>query len=324
MTTLPSILVLGGGPDSEREVSLNSARMATAALERAGYRLHNQTIDRLSIGELAALPGEVIFPLLHGGWGEGGPLQDLLEADGRPFVASGSRAARAAMDKVATKFAAQALGIVTTVAHIVDLRDTVCPLPYPVVLKPVHDGSTIGLYICRSDEQWAEARQKIDRQRIESLGTSTNTYMIEPCVTGEHGKPARELTVGLLDGKALPIIEILPAAGVYDYQAKYTRNDTRYVLDPRLPSGVAERVKRDTERLAAAMGIRHVARADFMLDGDGQPWFLEINTTPGFTDHSLVPMAARHLGIEMPELCARLVQMAVRDAQLADKPGALA
>jgi D-alanine-D-alanine ligase len=117
----------------------------------------------------------------------------------------------------------------------------------------------------------------------------------------------------LLDGRALPIIEIVPAEGLYDYEAKYTRDDTTYVVDPELPSGVADRIKEQTARVARALRVRHIARADFMLDSSGSAWFLEINTMPGFTDHSLVPKAARKLGLEMPELCSTLIRLALRD-----------
>lgn len=306
-----SVLVLGGGPDSEREVSLVSAKYIADALDQSGrYQAERRTIDRITIDELRQMPGDVVFPALHGGWGEGGPLQDLLESDGRPFVGSASRAARAAMDKVATKFIASGLGIPTPAMHILDARDTVCPLPFPVIIKPVHEGSTVGLFVCTDLQKWAWARKTLDDDFVVG---DRRTYMIEPCITGPGGAKARELTVGLLDGRALPIIEIRPADGLYDYEAKYTRNDTQYLLDPPLPPGVAENIKRQTEDLARAMHIRHVARADFMLDGDGRAWFLEINTLPGFTDHSLVPKAARQTGVEMPEVCSRLVEMAIRD-----------
>lgn len=308
-----AVLVLGGGPDSEREVSLVSARCIADALDAGGrYRAERRTIDRIDIDELRGMPGDVIFPALHGGWGEGGPLQDLLEADGRPFVGSRSSGARWAMDKIATKFAAQNLGILTPRAHVLDARDTVCPMPFPVVIKPIHEGSTVGLFVCHDSADWSRARATIDEAFI---GGERRCFMFEPCVTGgpdTRGR-ARELTVGILDGKALPVIEIRPAEGLYDYEAKYTRNDTEYLLDPPLPAGVDARIKDATERLAAEMGIRHVARTDFMLDGAGAAWFLEINTMPGFTDHSLVPKAAAKTGLAMPELCGRLVELAIRD-----------
>jgi D-alanine-D-alanine ligase len=204
---------------------------------------------------------------------------------------------------------------------VLDLRDAVPPMPLPLVIKPVHEGSTIGLFVCRTDADWAKARRHIE---IEFLQGSQRVYMIEACIQGQGGVAGRELTVGYLDGQALPVIEIIPAsakatdktadAGLYDYEAKYLRDDTTYVLEPKLPQGVTETIQRHTVELARTMGVRHLARTDFMLDAAGTPWFLEINTLPGFTSHSLVPMAAKHIGIPMPDLCSRLVQMAIRDA----------
>jgi D-alanine-D-alanine ligase len=310
--------VLGGGPDAEREVSLTSSQAVADAINQSGrFTALREVIDTLSIDTLRALRGDIIFPVLHGGWGEGGPLQDLLEFDGRPFVGSMSRAARQAMDKLSTKLVALRLGIPTTEGWVLDRRDNTPPCALPLVIKPVHEGSTIGLYVCRTMQEWADARRKIDQET--EFGT-VRSYLIEPMIAGETpaagrttAKAGRELTVGIIDGHALPIIEIVPAEGLYDYEAKYTREDTDYRLDPALPAGVKDRIQDQTARIARALGVRHVARADFMLDAFGTPWFLEINTMPGFTSHSLVPKAAAHAGIPMPELCARLSEMAVRD-----------
>lgn len=321
--TRPSVLVLGGGPDAERDVSIKSASAIARALRDfagdehfSGFDVRLEIIDRLDAPALAALPGQVIFPYLHGPWGEGGPLQDLLEADGRPYVGAGPRAARAAMDKLATKLVAAELGIATPPAWVVNPADPVCPTALPVIIKPVHEGSTIGLSVCLTRADFSAALQRIHAERAGGL---VRTYMIEPKIGGARavGAPggARELTVGLIDHAALPIIEIRPRQGLYDYDAKYLRDDTEYLLDPPLPGSVGKKIARATTRLAKALGIRHIARADFLLDADATPWLLEINTTPGFTDHSLVPKAAAHAGTAMPALCARLVAMALRDAR---------
>lgn len=298
------VLVLGGGPDAEREVSLKSSRAVAEALKRAGsFAVNYQVVNTPTRDELRGMSGDVVFPVLHGRWGEGGPLQDLLAADGRPFVGAGPMGARLAMDKVATKSLAMSIGVPATPTAALDPRDTGCPLPLPVVVKPVHEGSTVGLYVCRTEGEWLAAH--------EASARSGKPCMIEPFI------PGREITVGLVDGRPLPIIEITPAEGLYDYEAKYTRNDTRYALHPALPPGVAERVTADTVRLAQAIGARHIARADYIVDPAGRPWLLEINTMPGFTDHSLVPMAARAApgpGMEMPALCTMLVEAALRDA----------
>jgi D-alanine-D-alanine ligase len=222
------------------------------------------------------------------------------------------------MDKVATKSLALAIGCPATATAILDPRDDGAPLPLPFVVKPVHEGSTVGLFVCRTMEDWRAAHR--------ASVASGKACMIEPYIQG------RELTVGVIDRAALPIIEITPAEGLYDYEAKYNRSDTKYQVNPRLPAGVAERVAADTLKLAAAMGVRHLCRVDFMLDAQGRPWLLEANTMPGFTDHSLVPMAARAPapagpGMEMSALCARLVDLALRDASAGasqDPPGELA
>lgn len=301
-----SVLVLGGGPDPEHEVSLQSAAGVADALEATGaFGVIRRTIGRLTQSELAALEGEVIFPVLHGRWGEGGPLQALLERDGRPFVGCGSRAARIAIDKVMSKTVAQNIGVRTSPTAVLDAGDTVMPMDAPFVVKPIFEGSTIGLHICRSESDWAHAHKQ--------SAASGRACLIEPFIKG------RELTVGVIAGdrgdglRALPIIQIVPADGLYDYEAKYVRDDTRYIVGEGMPASIVEEVSRWTLALAQRMGVRHLCRADYLLDDDNRAWFLEINTMPGFTSHSLVPMAARAAGLEMGALCARLVRAAMHE-----------
>ncbi len=152
--SMPAVLVLGGGPDAERAVSLESASAVAGALREGGYEVIEQTIDRVTANELGAMPGDVVAPILHGSFGEGGPLQDLLERDGRPYVGVGPRAARQAMDKVMSKGTGAACGCAVTATSIFDAGDSVCPLEFPVVVKPVREGSTIGLCMCRSEDEW--------------------------------------------------------------------------------------------------------------------------------------------------------------------------
>lgn len=302
---MKKVLVLGGGPDAEREVSLNSAAGVANAIRASGkYEVIDKTIDRLTLAELKSLPGDVVFPVLHGSFGEGGPLQDLMEQDGRPYVGCRPAAARLAMDKLATKLAAARVGIPTAEAQAFNIKDDACPIAIPVVVKPVHDGSSVGLHICKDAAAWTAARRDVEADIKAKPG---RVYMIERYIAG------RELTVGLIDRKPLPIIHIAPAEGVYDYEAKYKRKDTRYILDPELPAGMDKQIKDYAERLGKAIGVRHVSRVDFLLDGQGQPWLLEINTMPGFTATSLVPKASAHAGTDMPGLCAKLVDFALRD-----------
>lgn len=304
MTALPSVLVLGGGPDAEREVSLKSAAGVAAGLREAGHAVHEATIGAATLNELAALPGEVVFPVLHGSWGEGGALQDLLEQSGRPFVGCRAPAARLAMDKVATKLAAAGVGVPTAPGAVLNGADRACPLPLPVVVKPVHEGSSVGLMMCHGEQDWDRAHG-----RVRSGEFGGRVFLVESMIRG------RELTVGVLGTgasglEALPIIEIGPASGVYDYEAKYTRGDTRYLVGPELPAGVAEEVSGSALRVARAIGVRHLCRVDFLLDGSGRAWMLEVNTMPGFTATSLLPKAAVHAGVPMAALVSRLVMMA--------------
>lgn len=301
---MKTLLVLAGGPDAEREVSLMSSRAIADAVAASGrYGVNYQVIDRPGAAQLKAMKGEIIWPALHGPFGEGGPMQDLLEADGRPYVGCGPMAARLAMDKVASKCFAALAGLNVQPTCILKPDEPGLPMALPLVLKPIFEGSTIGLFICRSETEWRAAHA--------SACKSGKPYMIEPFVKGE------ELTLGLIDRgvpgtslKALPWIHIVPAAGLYDYEAKYTRDDTEYRIDPELPLEVKEKTARQVEALSKAMGIRHLCRADFILDDENRAWFLEINTMPGFTGHSLVPKAAREIGLDMPKLCAHLVDRA--------------
>lgn len=294
------VLVLMGGPDAERPVSISSGTAVAAALRAAGrHATIERTIDRLDERALRTLVAEseadVVFPVLHGPWGEGGPLQDLLEALEIPFVGSGGRTARLAMDKVATKTLAHQFGIPTPAARVLH-RDDDCDLEPPLVIKPLDDGSSVGVRVCRSAGDVADARAELHRDR-ESL-------LAERFITG------REITVGFVLDRLLPPIEIRAASGIYDYDAKYARNDTEYIVDCPLEDSIASALRRHAETIIRRLGCRDLARVDFMVDGHG-PWLLEVNTIPGFTDHSLVPKGAAAVGLPMPDLCSSLVDRAI-------------
>ncbi|MCB9845651.1 MAG: D-alanine--D-alanine ligase [Phycisphaeraceae bacterium] len=303
------VLVLAGGPDREREVSLDSARGVADALRAAHFEVHFCTIERPGLDELRALPGDVIFPVLHGPWGEGGPLQDLLALDGRPFVGCGPDPARIAMDKLTTLARARAIGVPTLPSR--PFVEGEPPLALPVVVKPVTDGSSVGVRVCRDRRDWQDAAREI---LVEQMVVAGRRYMVERFVSGQ------EITCAVLDGRALPLVRIRPAAGFYDYQAKYARDDTRYDVSPELGSGVTEAIRSHAEAICRDLGVRHLARVDFMLEGERSPWLLEVNTMPGFTSHSLFPMAASAVGLDMPRLCAHLIDLALRGAAIAGAP----
>jgi len=312
-TRLPSVLVLGGGPDAERLVSLESAAAVADGLREAGATVHIHTLEGVpTLDELAKLPGEVVFPVLHGPFGEGGPMQALLEKLGRPFVGSRAAAARWAMDKLATKLEAARLGIDTLPARVFQPDDATAPMDLPVIIKPVCEGSSVGLHVCEDAQAWEAAHRAVcgAMQRHP-----TRVSMVEPLLRG------RELTAGVLEQPhggflALPLVEILPRSGVYDYQAKYDRDDTSYVVRPTLPDTVVRTCQEAALALVESMGIRHVARVDFLYGSfQNTPerlWFMEVNTMPGFTSHSLLPMAGQAAGLDMAHLCGQLAELAWR------------
>ena len=300
----PRVLVLMGGPDAERDVSLMSGAEIVRALTSIGaFDVVPLTVLCPTAEELLAAKPDVIFPIVHGPFGEGGPLQEILESiaqtRGIGYVGPKPQPARVAMHKLATKQVASSVGVRTPRSREVRRGEPLDLLP-PLVLKPSNDGSSVDLRICRSAAE-------VDAARVE-LELKREFLMAEEFIAG------REMTVGIVDGEVLPIIEIVPAVEFYDYQAKYFRDDTRYVVAPELPANIAEEMRNATKAVFTALGLRDVARADFIVDERGA-WFLEINTAPGMTTHSLVPMASRHCGVDMPELCARLVRAAMARAK---------
>ncbi len=303
------VMVLAGGPDRERPVSLRSGQAVAAALEHAG---HEVTRCDIGPGDLSALEqfhrwnGHVIFPVLHGPWGEGGALQEILDQRNLPYVGSKSSAARLCMDKHATKRSLVDHGLATPDFEV--LSPSQRPrLTTPFVLKPISEGSSFGVMICH------------DHRQVEpAMGQVLDVYhevLVEAFIDG------KEITVGILDTpeklQALPPIQVLPSVAFYDYQAKYDRDDTQYLVGEQqidLPPHMLEAVAQMATRVHRLMGCRHLSRIDFMIDADHRPWILEVNTMPGFTDHSLLPMAAAHAGVPMPRLVGLLVEAAVAPA----------
>ncbi len=305
-----SVLVLGGGPDAERQISITSATAVHQGCLDAGLDAKLLIIDQPATEEIASWKADVIFPVLHGKFGEGGQLQYRLQEAGCVFVGSKAQSSRIAMDKLATKLIAAQLNIPTTQSALLDPEDlknpgqAVCPIAPPLVIKPVADGSSCGLYICQDHASWIKALSTI------AQSTAPPISMIEPQIIG------RELTISVLDDGTgilnhLPIIEIVPKSGIYDYQAKYDRNDTIYTLSPDLADDLVSNLQHWSLSLCRAIGVRHLGRVDFMLDESGYPWLLEINTMPGFTPTSLLPKAAAAAGLPMPELCKHLVNAAI-------------
>jgi len=296
------VLVLAGGPDRERPVSLHSGQRVAIALRQAGHDVRESDItpdDLSALDEFVRWSGDVIFPVLHGPWGEGGPLQRVLDERGLRYVGCRADAAELCMDKLRTKQTLAERSLPTPAfEHL--RRGQVPRLALPLVLKPLCEGSSIDLIICRDSVALHAA--------LEDLFQRHRTLLAESYITG------KELTVGVIGRsgaeQVLPPIQIVPATEFYDYQAKYERDDTQYLFDIDEPPTVLSDVRAVALAVYRALGCRHLSRVDMMLDAQHRPWVLEVNTIPGFTDHSLLPKAAREMGMAMPALVDMLVQLA--------------
>ena len=244
---------------------------------------------------------DVFFLALHGEFGEDGGLQQVLEDRGLVYTGCDPQASRLAFDKIASKRLFAAAGV--KVAPVLEfgrdrdprsLNGQLRALGERLVVKPVRQGSSVGVYVVDSAAEAVEAARKI----VEEFGDG----MIEPFIRG------REITVGILDRTVLPTIEICPKAGFYDYHAKYVDDRTQYLFDTIQKAQARDRIDKTALACFDALGCRDFARVDFILTEDGVPWALEVNTIPGFTTHSLLPKAAAQIGLSMSDLCVRIVQ----------------
>jgi D-alanine-D-alanine ligase len=293
------VTVLFGGPSAEREVSLVSGKAVIDALRGVG---HDVFASDVSPNDLSGLdqPAEVIFPVLHGEFGESGELQEILEARGLKFVGSGSKASRLGMNKVDTKKAWEKAGLPTPAWRVIRRGEPIPEMPGSCVVKAISSGSSIDVFVCKAPaESSAQATAA-----IQDVLSRHESVLIEKFIDG------MELTVGLLEEKPLAPIRIVPKREFFDYEAKYRASDTEHRFDTGLPAGVVEKCRELAGRANEVVGARDLARVDIMLDSRNQPYLLEINTLPGFTSKSLLPEAAKHAGIEFGELVDRLVRRA--------------
>jgi D-alanine-D-alanine ligase len=293
-----AVAVLLGGGSSEREISLLSGNAVLAALRRRGVNAVAFDPAQRPLTELATLNIERVWIALHGPGGEDGTLQGALEFLGVPYTGSGVLGSAIGMDKLRSKRLAQAAGVATppfvVLRSAADLDLALERLGLPLIVKPATQGSSVGMSRVERAEELPEAWE--NARRIES------TVFAESWITGG------EYTVSILQGQALPSIRIETPRSFYDYEAKYFRDDTRYFC----PSGLAAAAEQQLGALALASfeacGADGWGRADFMMDAGGRPLLLEINTVPGMTDHSLVPMAARAAGMDFDQLVWRVLE----------------
>jgi D-alanine-D-alanine ligase len=292
------VAVLLGGDSSEREISLLSGNAVLAALGRRGVEASAFDPRERSLLELTERPFDRVWIALHGPGGEDGTVQGALEYLGIPYTGSGVAGSATAMDKLRTKRLAQAIGVASPDAMELrgpqDFELALERLRLPLIVKPAAQGSSVGMTKVASAEALPAA--------YAAAAAVDRSVFAEAWVTG------REYTVALLQGGALPSIRIETPRGFYDYEAKYFRDDTRYLC----PSGLSQPAEQHLRSLAlaafAAAGCEGWGRADFMMDAAGRPLLLEVNTVPGMTSHSLVPMAARAQGIDFDELVWRVLE----------------
>ena len=298
MTTSLHITVLRGGPSAEREVSLRSGAAVAQALRSLGHQVDE--VDPIP-GDLQIPAGtQVVFLALHGTYGEDGTVQSELEELGLPYTGCGVSASLYAFDKILTKRRCLKAGVPS--ARFERFIDASAPWPNgwkpPVVLKPTRQGSSVGL-------QFVDRIEDFPSALAESLGHGGEVLMEERIV-------GRETTVGILDGSPLPVVEVRPKSGSYDYANKYTAGRTEYFCPADFEAAVTAQIQQAALAAFHAVGARDYARVDVMVQPDGSPVVLEVNTLPGMTETSLLPKAAAAAGIPFPQLCERMVQLALR------------
>jgi D-alanine-D-alanine ligase len=295
------VAVLMGGWSAEREVSLSTGEGCADALRRAGFQVTPIDVKRNIAEVLADLNPDVAFNALHGKWGEDGCMAAILETMEIPYTHSGVRASSIAMDKVKSKILFAAAGIPVAESRVVDLElaATQHPLPLPYVLKPQAQGSSVGVHIVDHSSNGPAAMILEER---ELFGDQ---------VLAERFIPGKELTCAVMGDVALGVIDILPAAGFYDYKAKYAPGGSVHVLPAEIPRDVYRKVQQYALAAHQALGCKGVSRADFRYDdtpgSDGELILLEVNTQPGMTGTSLVPELAAHAGHTYEDLVTWMV-----------------
>lgn len=292
------VAVLLGGNSAEREVSLKSGGAVLAALKRNGVDAHAFDPAERPLHDLEGF--DRAFISLHGRGGEDGTIQGALELFGIPYTGSGVLASAVGMDKWRTKLLWQAAGIPTPQFELVsadgDFAAIEARLGLPLFVKPANEGSSIGI------------------SKVKQAGGLRAAYeeaaKYDPLVIAERFVGGGEFTVGVLGDQVLPVIRIVPANEFYDYEAKYLRDDTRYLCPAGLSEAQETAIRAQALQAFRVLGGRGWGRVDFLMDEAGNHYFLEANTSPGMTDHSLVPMGARAAGIEFDQLVMKILEMA--------------
>ncbi|MDD3927236.1 MAG: D-alanine--D-alanine ligase [bacterium] len=300
------LAVIRGGDSPEREVSLRTGAAVAEGLRELGHEVTEFDIDVLTTGALQQALPDTVFNALHGGKGENGAVQGALEIMGIPYTGSGVTASALAMDKIASKRIFESAGLETPdwcalrKGERVAAADFCRRCGWPVVVKPSGLGSTIGISIAKDT---ASLEAALDQ-----------AFDLDEAVLLEQFVEGREVTVAVLDGdppRALPVVEVVPREGFYDYQAKYTKGATEYIVPAELPEETVAALEFAAIKTFDIIGCRDIARADFIISGN-HLWLLEINTLPGMTETSLVPKAAAAAGITFNGLLEEIINSAMR------------
>jgi D-alanine-D-alanine ligase len=287
------VAVLKGGVSSEREVSLRSGAAIAQGLRDGGY-----DVDEVDVvaRELDLPKGmEAVFVALHGAFGEDGEIQAILAGMGMPYTGSNADSCRLTFDKVLTRNRLAACGVPVPNGELLTDRSS-RTIPFPLVVKPPREGSSVGCHLVFNEQDWASAFDDAVRFCGQAL--------VEEYI------PGRELTVGVVGGEVLPVVEIKTESIWYDYEAKYVTGDTVYDVPAELDPETSQSLRSIAWRTFESLGASDFGRVDFRLSPEGRPYVLELNSIPGFTATSLLPKAANAAGIGFSELCCRIMEMA--------------
>jgi D-alanine-D-alanine ligase len=297
MTRKLNVTVMLGGPSAEREVSLRSGQAVAQALRSEGHSVN--LVDPVTETWSLPSPTDVVFLALHGTYGEDGTVQRRLEELRVPYTGCNPEASRIAFDKHLTKLRCVAAGVPTARFVLLDSPQASWPMGWnpPVVLKPVRQGSSVGLQFVDRVAEWSQAL--------------TEAFRFDKEVLMEERILGREVTVGILGSQPLPLVEVRPKTGVYDYQSKYTSGATEYLCPAPFDAAETSRIQQAAAAAFQAVGGRDYARVDVMVRANGEPVVLEVNTLPGMTETSLLPKAAAAAGLNYAQLCQRMIDLAL-------------
>ena len=294
------IAVLMGGPSSEREVSLSSGKAMFAASAALGYDAISVEFEDDILSHLDTLKSvDIVLIALHGGIGENGRIQGMFESLGIRYTGSDALSSAICMDKHISKLLAEDVGIATPRWKRIRKGQSIYKneFDYPFVVKPNSEGSTIGLTIVHNENDYDSA--------VEEAFKYDDEILIEEFISG------KEITVSIVGEDVLPIIEIRPEHGLYDYECKYTKGMTEYICPAELNEDLTKRIKQTAFEVYKLLKCRHYGRVDLRLDNNNQHWFLELNTLPGMTDTSLVPKAAKAAGISFEQLIGNIIKQSL-------------